>query len=152
MKRILMVTAGALACAVGGSAIASAQGAPSAHASSAAKVQLRHTSLGSILTTSSGLTLYMFTHDRSGENSCVKIHNCAKFWPALDTSGTPVAGPGVQRSQLSTIRVSGAEQVTYAGHALYTFSDDKPGSTGYVGVKEFGGNWYALSAAGHEVR
>jgi predicted lipoprotein with Yx(FWY)xxD motif len=152
MKRILMVTAGALACAVSGAAIASAEGAVSAHESSTAKVELRHTSLGSILTTSSGLTLYMFTHDRSGENSCVKVKACAKAWPALDTSGTPVAGPGVQRSLLSTIRVAGAKQVTYAGHALYTFSDDTPGSTGYVGVKEFGGNWYALSATGHEVK
>jgi predicted lipoprotein with Yx(FWY)xxD motif len=152
MKRILMVTAGALACAVGTAAIASAQGAVSAHTSSTAKVELRHTSLGSILTTSSGLTLYMFTHDHGSENSCVKIHECAKSWPALDSSGTPLAGPGVQRSLLSTIRVAGAKQVTYAGHALYTFSEDMPGSTGYVGVKEFGGNWYALSAAGHEVK
>jgi predicted lipoprotein with Yx(FWY)xxD motif len=147
-----MVTVGALACAVSATAIASAEGAVSAHESSTAKVELRHTSLGSILTTSSGLTLYMFTHDRTGENSCVKIHGCAKAWPALDTSATPVAGPGVQHSLLSTIQVSGAKQVTYAGHALYTFSDDTPGSTGYVGVKEFGGSWYALSAAGHEVK
>lgn len=152
MKRILIVTAGALACAIGATTVASAQSAPTAHASSSAKVEVRHTSIGSILTTSSGQVLYMFTHDRSRENSCVKIHNCAKFWPALSTAGAPVAGPGVNHSLLSTIQVGGSKQVTYAGHALYTFTEGSAGSTAYVGVTEFGGAWNALNAAGHEVK
>jgi predicted lipoprotein with Yx(FWY)xxD motif len=153
MKRTSILLACALVSAISGSAIASAQGsAATAHAGAAASVKLRLTRLGFILTTSSGLTLYMFTHDQGTENSCLEISLCPKFWPALETSGTPTAGFGVKRSLLSTIELpGGAKQVTYAGHALYTYVLDTPGSTGYVGVKAFGGNWDALHASGQPV-
>ncbi len=159
MKRTYILLASALAgaasgLAIAGPAIASARGgAAKARASSAAKVELRHTRLGSILVSASGFTLYDFTRDRSDEDSCVKIHDCAKAWPPLETSGKPVAGPGVKASLLSTIRLpNGARQVTYAGHALYTYvGDSAPGETSYVGVNAFGGDWDALSAAGRQL-
>ncbi len=154
MKRTYTLLAGVLAIAAGGSAIASAQaGASSAHASRATEVVLRHTSIGTILTTSSGFTLYEFTRDRADEDSCVKIRGCAQAWPALRTSGQPTAGSGVKASLLSSIRISGgARQVTYDGHALYTYSADSRGSTSYVGVDAFGGRWYAVGASGHTVK
>ncbi|MGD0453945.1 MAG: hypothetical protein ABSB69_10145 [Solirubrobacteraceae bacterium] len=154
MKRISTVLAGVLATIASGSAIASAHdGSSTAHASRATEVLLRHTGLGSILTTSSGFTLYEFTRDHASVDSCVKVHGCAQVWPALETSGQPTAGSGVKASLLSSIRISGgARQVTYAGHPLYTYSADSRGSTGYVGVSAFGGSWYALSASGHAVK
>ena len=99
--------------AISGSPIASAQGSTArAHTGAAATVKLHVTRLGFILTTSSGLTLYMFTHDHGTENSCLAIFMCPKFWPALETSGTPTAGFGVKRSLLSTIELpGGAKQV-----------------------------------------
>jgi predicted lipoprotein with Yx(FWY)xxD motif len=153
MKRLSILLACVLVSAMSGSAIASAHGSTSrAHAGAAPTVKLRLTRLGFILTTSSGLTLYMFTHDQGPENSCLAISSCPKFWPALETTGTPTAGFGVKRSLLSTIELpGGAKQVTYAGHALYTYVLDTPGSTGYVGVKAFGGNWDALHASGQPV-
>lgn len=147
--------AAVLAVAASGSAVASAQGgSSSAHASRLAKVELRHTSLGSILTTASGLTLYEFSRDRASQDSCVKISGCSESWPPLQTSGKPTAGSGVKSSLLSTIALSGGgKQVTYAGHALYLFSgDSRPGDTSYVGEKAFGGSWYAINAAGHTVK
>ncbi len=154
MKRTYTLLAGVLAAVAGGSAAASAQaGASSAHASRATEVVLRHTSIGTILTTSSGFTLYEFTRDRAREDSCVKISGCAQAWPALTTSGRPTAGAGVRASLLSSIGIAGgARQVTYDGHALYTYSGDSRGSTAYVGVSAFGGSWYALGASGHAVR
>jgi predicted lipoprotein with Yx(FWY)xxD motif len=154
MKRISIMLAGALTTIAAGSAVASAHGAASgAHAARATEVVLHHTSLGSILTTSSGFTLYEFTKDRGGEDSCAKIHGCLQAWPALTSSGSPTAGPGVKASLLSSIRIAGgARQVTYAGHALYTYSEDSRGATDYVGVTAFGGSWYALSAAGRAVK
>ena len=154
MKRTYTLFAVVLTIAVSVSAVASAQGgAATARAARATEVVLHHTSLGTILTTSSGFTLYEFTRDRAGEDSCVKIHGCARVWPALETSGRPTAGAGVKASLLSSIRISGgAEQVTYDGHALYTYSADSRGSTAYVGVSAFGGSWYALSASGHTVK
>jgi predicted lipoprotein with Yx(FWY)xxD motif len=131
----------------------SARSVPSAHATRLAKVELAHRRIGAILTSSTGLTLYEFTRDRANEDRCVKLSGCAGLWPALETSGQPVAGTGVKSSLLSSIRISGGvKQVTYAGHALYTYSADRPGSTSYVGVDEFGGRWYALSASGRAVK
>jgi predicted lipoprotein with Yx(FWY)xxD motif len=60
----------------------------------------------------------------------------------------------VQASKLSSITLpGGAKQVTYMGHALYLYSGDEgPGETSYIGAREFGGSWYALTGAGRAVR
>jgi predicted lipoprotein with Yx(FWY)xxD motif len=154
MKRTYILFAVVLTVAASASAVASAHGGrPAAHASKTTEVVLHHTSLGTILTTSSGFTLYEFTRDRTNEDSCVKVRGCSQVWPALETSGKPTAGSGVKASLLSSIRISaGARQVTYDGHALYTYSADSRGSTAYVGASAFGGSWYAVSASGHTVK
>jgi len=156
MKRTHVFLLSALLGAIGVSAVAGAAqaGRPVAHTSRAAKVGLRHTRLGTILVSSSGRTLYEFTRDRPRSNSCVKIRECPTIWPALQTSGKPLAGPGVRSSLLSTIKLpGGASQVTYAGHALYLYTGDTgPGQTSYVGELAFGGRWYAINASGHTVK
>ncbi len=155
MKRVSIALAAVLACASGATTIASARtGAVTAHFSRAATVELHHTSLGEILSTSSGFTLYEFTRDHGDRNSCVSLSGCPSAWPALETSGRPNAGPGVKSSLLSSIRLpGGASQVTYAGHPLYRYSGDSaPGETGYVGADAFGGDWDAINASGHAVK
>jgi predicted lipoprotein with Yx(FWY)xxD motif len=155
MQRTRIFLAVLLAGVVSVSAATVAQGAaPTAHAARAAKVTLRHTRLGAILATSSGFTLYEFTHDRGPHNSCVSIRECSGTWPSYTTSGRPVAGPGVRASLLSSIRIPGGKtQVTYAGHPLYLYSGDSgPGETSYVGESMFRGRWYALSASGGTVK
>jgi predicted lipoprotein with Yx(FWY)xxD motif len=150
MKRIYVFLAVALAGAASAATVASAQRSlPAAHSSRAATVQLRHTSLGSILVSSSGRTLYEFTRDHANKNSCAGISGCSTVWPSLKASGKPTAGAGIKASLLS----SHGGQVTYAGHPLYTYSGDSgPGKTSYVGVKEFGGTWYAINASGGTVK
>jgi predicted lipoprotein with Yx(FWY)xxD motif len=155
MQRTRIFLAALLAGAVSVSAVTVAQGAaPSAHAARAAKVTLRHTRLGAILATSSGFTLYEFTHDRGPHNSCVSIRECSGTWPPYTTNGRPSAGPGVRASLLSSIKIPGGKtQVTYAGHPLYLYSGDSgPGETSYVGESVFGGRWYALNASGGTVK
>jgi predicted lipoprotein with Yx(FWY)xxD motif len=150
MKRPYVFLAVVLAVATSAVTVASAKSSiPSAHSASTATVQLRHTSLGSILVSSSGRTLYEFTRDRGNKNSCTSIKGCSQVWPSLRANGRPTAGSGVKASLLST---SGG-QVTYAGHPLYLYSEDSgPGKTSYVGVKQFGGAWYALNASGGAVK
>ncbi|HEX4116104.1 MAG TPA: hypothetical protein VHY18_09555 [Solirubrobacteraceae bacterium] len=150
MKRPYVFLAVALAVTASAVTVASAEpGIPSARSASSATVQLRHTSLGSILVSSSGRTLYEFTRDRANKNSCAAISGCSQVWPSLRASGRPTAGSGVKASLLST---SGG-QVTYAGHPLYLYSRDSgPGKTSYVGAKQFGGAWYALNASGGAVK
>jgi predicted lipoprotein with Yx(FWY)xxD motif len=128
-------------------ALAEASGGP-------AKLKLRHTSVGTILVSSRGFTLYAFSRDSKNKDACQKIKHCLKLWPAVTTSGRPMAGSGVRQSLIGTIRLaSGARQVTYAGHPLYTYvGDTSPGQTYYVNFSQFGGTWPAVSAAGHEVK
>jgi predicted lipoprotein with Yx(FWY)xxD motif len=151
MKRTYVFLAVALATAASAATVASAQSNhPAARPSRTATVQLRHTSLGSILVSSSGRTLYEFTRDHGSKNSCAAISGCSAVWPSLKTSGHPTAGPGVKASLLST---TSDHQVTYAGHPLYTYTADSgPGDTSYVGAKSFGGTWYAISASGGTVK
>jgi predicted lipoprotein with Yx(FWY)xxD motif len=152
MKRTYVFLAVTLASAASVATIASAQTSPpTAHSSRAASVQLRHTSLGSILVNSSGHTLYEFTRDHANKNSCAAISGCSEVWPSLKTSGRPTAGSGIKASLLSS--TSSGHQVTYAGHPLYTYSGDSgPGETFYVGAKQFGGTWYAINASGGTVK
>jgi predicted lipoprotein with Yx(FWY)xxD motif len=152
MKRILIVIGCALAATLGGAALVSAHGGVTrAAAAHPAKVALRSTSLGRILVDRNGRTLYLFEKDRNGRSACSGA--CAQAWPPLLTSGRPVAGHGVSRSKLGTVRrASGRRQVTYAGHPLYRYAGDgRAGDTNGEGSRAFGAAWYALSASGHRV-
>jgi predicted lipoprotein with Yx(FWY)xxD motif len=151
MKRTYVFLAIALATVASATTVATAQSTlPAAHSSRTATVQLRHTSLGSILVSSSGRTLYEFTKDHAKKNSCAAISGCSEIWPSLKVSGRPTAGPGIKAALLST---TSGNQVTYAGHPLYTYSGDSgPGKTSYVGAKAFGGTWYAINATGGTVK
>lgn len=151
MKRTYVFLTVALASAASVATVASAQNnLPVANSSRAATVQVRHTSLGNILVSSSGHTLYEFTRDRGNKNSCAAISGCSAVWPSLKASGRPTAGSGIKASLLST---TSGNQVTYAGHPLYTYSGDSgPGQTSYVGAKTFGGAWYAINASGGAVK
>jgi predicted lipoprotein with Yx(FWY)xxD motif len=151
MKRTYVFLTIALASAASAATVASAQESiATAHSSRAATVQLRHTSLGSILVSSQGRTLYEFTRDHSNKNTCAAVSGCSEVWPSLKASGHPTAGSGVKASLLST---TSGNQVTYAGHPLYIYSGDNgPGDTSYVGAKSFGGTWYAINASGHTVK
>jgi predicted lipoprotein with Yx(FWY)xxD motif len=119
-----------------------------------AKLKLGKTSLGKIVETGRGSTVYMFTRDSRKKDSCVKVSGCTSVWPPVTTTGRPVAAPGIKRGLLGTITLpSGAKQVTYAGHPLYRYiADSGPGDTSYVGFAEFGGSWFALNGAGHAVK
>ena len=112
MKRII-VLAGVLALSMAG--IASA-------ASGGAKIGLRKTNRGKLVVNSKGRTLYMFAKDKRNKDVCVKIKFCTTTWPPVTTKGRPVAGTGIQKSMLGTIKLpNGKQQVTYGGHPLYTY-------------------------------
>jgi predicted lipoprotein with Yx(FWY)xxD motif len=81
------------------------------------------TNLGHILVDGSGRTLYLFQKDQPDQSACAGA--CAAAWPVDHSSGTPMAGSGVQASLLGTIKRSdNTTQVTYNGHPLYYYSGD----------------------------
>ena len=114
-------------------------------------VALRSTPLGQIIVDGTGRTLYLFAADKSAMSTC--YGDCASVWPPLLTGGSPVAGPGINQSLLSTtIRTDGSSEVVYNGHPLYYFvSDRQAGDTTGQAISSFGANWYVLSAAGTRV-
>ena len=126
--------------------------APAGAGSGGAKLQLRKTKVGTILVNSRGFTVYAFTKDTRNRDNCGSA--CLRFWPPVATAGRPIAGPGVRSSLIGTIRLkNGVEQVTYAGHPLYTYSQDtRPAETKYINLLQFGGFWPAMNAAGQEVK
>jgi predicted lipoprotein with Yx(FWY)xxD motif len=116
-------------------------------------LKLRKTRAGSILVDSRGFTLYAFTKDTRNHDACATISRCLVVWPALTVKGKPSLGPGVKRSLIGTIKVHGQRQVTYAGHPLYLYIEDRsPGETYFINILQFGGRWPAVNAAGHEVK
>ena len=155
-RRIRSLLIGALTLA--GSAVApvtvaAQSGGVSASAAGAPTVKLEQAGLGEILVDSSGHTLYLFTRDRHDEDSCAKVSGCLETWPALTTTRKPVAGAHVKASLLGTIKLHGRiRQVTYAGHPLYTYAlDSIRRSTFNIGSDEYGGEWFAVNAAGEAV-
>lgn len=102
-------------------------------------------SLGKVLSTSTGMTLYMYKPDSKGKSVCNA--GCDTTWPPLTTKGKPHAGKGIRQSLLGTTRRSdGKLQVTYKGHPLYAYVGDS--KAGQANGEGYGGIWFALSAAG----
>jgi predicted lipoprotein with Yx(FWY)xxD motif len=76
-------------------------------------------------------------------------------WPALTTTGAPLAGPGVNQKLLGTVNRPGiGHQVTYGGHPLYLFdpasSPFNPAGEDYpetvLPLPPWHGIWYLVSS------
>ncbi len=106
--------------------------------------------LGRVLVDAAGLTLYDFHKDKGSTSSCYGA--CAGVWPPLTTEGEARASNGAMASKLGTAeRKDGTTQVTYAGHPLYTYAQDKkPGDSKGNDIDSFGAQWYALQPSGAE--
>jgi predicted lipoprotein with Yx(FWY)xxD motif len=116
-----------------------------------ANVGVASTGLGDVLVDRQGRTLYLFKRDSATMSACSGA--CAVNWPPLRVRGTPLVGSGAKSSYIGrTARPDGISQLTYKGHPLYTFvNDKKPGDTNGEGVNAFGGSWFAVSAVGDQV-
>jgi predicted lipoprotein with Yx(FWY)xxD motif len=108
-----------------------------------AVVQVRDVgSLGKVLVTPAGLTLYTFKSDapNSGKSAC--SGGCAATWPPLTTTAATVPAPaGVTGSFALITRDDGAKQVTFNGQPLYRYAADAaPGDAKGDGI---GSVWFA---------
>ncbi|MBI4337362.1 MAG: hypothetical protein HY683_06000 [Chloroflexi bacterium] len=112
---------------------------------SAAVKAVKSTTLGTMLTDSSGRSLYLFFRDELKKSTCYQ--QCAQRWPPVLTVSDPTAGDGVTKDLLATIkRDDGSTQVTYNGWPLYYWWQDvKPGDTN---GQDVGKVWYVESTYG----
>jgi predicted lipoprotein with Yx(FWY)xxD motif len=140
-----LTAAAAVVFAVSVATASSGQAVP---ATAGGTATLRTTTIGgvSVLTNSSGRTLYWFAPDTPSKSVC--YGTCAAYWPPV--IGNPAAGPGVTLGKVATIaRTDGTIQVTYAGHPLYTYiGDTAPGQANGNDINLNGGFWHEVPAAG----
>ena len=93
---------------------------------------------GTVLTTSSGMTVYVFDRDTPGRSNC--YDQCAQYWPPAYAPGGAVASGG-----LTVIRrADGQTQwATSNGMPLYTYiNDHAPGDTYGNNVD---GQWHVVA-------
>ena len=103
--------------------------------------------LGKIMVDSAtGKTLYTWAKDTDENSQC--YDQCATFWPPLVTTAKTVAADGVTVGKFGTsARKDGALQVTFNGHPLYMYLNDKaPGETNGQGSTGFGAVWVVVPA------
>lgn len=112
-----------------------------------ARVKAVSSDFGRVIADGRGEAFYLFGKEGSKKPQCYGA--CAKVWPPVLTKGKPMAGSGVKQSLLGTTRRSnGKLQVTYAGHPLYYYVDDSPGTILCHDVAEFGGLWLVVKPDG----
>lgn len=92
-----------------------------------------------------GHTLYENTVDTATSIKCTGA--CAEEWPPL-TGDPTVSGP-LNASDFATVaRPDGTMQVTFQGHPLYYFDEDKTaGSAKGAGLADQGGSWHPAAAS-----
>jgi predicted lipoprotein with Yx(FWY)xxD motif len=148
MRRIVLTLAGGAVLAACGAAGPGNSGPPAtsgAGSTSAAAVSTGSTSLGTVLTNSSGFTLYYFLPEKNSTiGACTG--GCLTEWPPLVTTGTPTASSAVTGT-LATVSImlngASATEVTYNGWPLHTFaSDTAAAQTNGNGID---GKWFAAT-------
>jgi len=128
-----------------GVAVANASGPPAAAAGAGVTLKTGKISGITVLTNTSGLTLYWFAPDTSATSKCTG--SCTAYWPPV--SGNPKAGPGVTGKLGSIKRPGGGLQATYDGHPLYTYiGDNGPGQAQGNNLNLNGGLWYEVRVPG----
>ena len=106
-------------------------------------VKLKTAKFGNVLATKGHLALYSWNKEKAGAIKCTGA--CAKSWPPLTIpKGTmaPKHIAGVMGTFGEITRPDGKTQVTFNGHALYTFSGDTPTKILCNGVD----GWFVVKA------
>jgi predicted lipoprotein with Yx(FWY)xxD motif len=89
------------------------------------------TDLGNYLVAANGMTLYLYTKDKTGTTTC--YGDCAVKWPPYIVSNASdlTAADGINGDLSTVTRVDGTgQQLTYKGIPLYFWQNDqKPGDT-----------------------
>jgi predicted lipoprotein with Yx(FWY)xxD motif len=135
MKRTRIIIAGAAVAALataGGITAAAASSAPAASATVRTAPATVAGHMETILVSRQGLPLYIYRPDTATTSHVTG--GLATAWPPLTSAA--VAGAGVT-GQVAVLSYVNGQQVTYNGHPLYTFVNDRAGQVTGQGVQNF---------------
>jgi predicted lipoprotein with Yx(FWY)xxD motif len=158
-----LILAAAAACGSSGSSVAVTSGgsptaatsvaagagsSSTAAASSAALMVTTNSSLGQIVTTASGMTVYRYDADSASPSKSNCSGGCASAWPPVLVTGSSMPQvTGVSSSLVGEItRSDGTKQVTLDGWPLYTYAGDS--GAGAISGQGQGGSWWAVTPTG----
>jgi predicted lipoprotein with Yx(FWY)xxD motif len=114
-------------------------------------IQVEDSQFGRVLFDSKRMPIYLFDKEKGEASEC--YGECATAWPPVLTEGEPQASSGAKQNLLgTTMRRDGKTQVTYNGHPLYYYEDDRAGEILCHNVNEFGGLWLVVEPSGNAVR
>jgi predicted lipoprotein with Yx(FWY)xxD motif len=144
----LGVLALAAACTPYGTSTAASSASVPAPPAAGTLIAPASTGLGTILVNAEGRTVYDIANDAGGMSTCNGA--CARTWLPVAAPGVlPGLLPGVPAQVGSTQRSDGTQQLTVAGHPVYTFvGDEAPGQTNGDGIRLNGGLWSVVSPMG----
>ena len=138
MQRLLAVLTLAAVAALGGGSVASAAGT---------RITVSSSEFGPMVWGPKRQAIYVFQRDGFKRTRC--YGDCARAWPPVLTTGSPVAGKGARKSLLGTIRRrDGRRQVTYRGRPLYYYAHESAGEVRCHNVDLNGGLWWVIGADG----
>lgn len=107
---------------------------------------------GQYLTDGRGRAMYIFMADSVGKRTC--FDECAKVWPPVLTTGTPVLGDNIEKTLVSTIDVENSTswQLAYNGWPLYYYvKDTGPGDVNGQDIETHGAEWYLINPQGQKI-
>ena len=115
-----------------------------AESTDAAMVKSESSSLGDILVTADGKTVYAFTNDKDGKPTCGA--GCSDTWPAVSVPSDQLPA-GLDASVFTVVAgVDGGFQLAAAKHPLYTFSGDS--ASGDTKGQALGNVWFVVNPDG----
>jgi predicted lipoprotein with Yx(FWY)xxD motif len=127
----------------GGSTTAPTKAGAASNSTSQPTVKVSQSkSLGSVLTSPDGRTLYVFLSDKAGSGKSTCNGGCAQTWPALAATGDVVKPDGLPGDLSVITRDDGTKAVAYNGQPLYHYAGDSaPGDTNGQGI---GNVWFVV--------
>ncbi len=118
---------------------------PPAETPASIDVKSGTSTLGDVLTSPDGLTLYGFTNDVDAISAC--YGTCADAWPPVVVDVDWTAGPGLDFGIFATtVREDGSLQLVAGQWPLYSFAGDA--APGDVNGQGSGGVWFAVGTDG----
>ena len=149
-KNILLIPAAALALAGCASSAGTGSARAAAPQTSSAVLTTWQSPLGTVVVTGQGQAVYQFDKDTPGSGKSACTGTCVSLWHAVTAPSSSPSMAGVTGTVATIPTADGKQQVTLAGHPLYTYAGDS--ASGQISGEGVMNIWWLVSPAGAKVQ